>query len=276
MNYNNIEILDCTLRDGGYYTNWWFGDQFVKNYLITVSRLPINIVELGYLSNNKDDAGLYYHLNKKTLIQSKKLLRKNQKIYVMINLKEFKTINDLKKILKENSNYIDGVRFAVSAFEIDKYKKFIDMACNEFKKLEINVNIMYFSKWFDKEKTIKKINKLINTKIRILSLVDSYGALQPKDILDSKKYFRILNFKLGCHFHNNCGLAIANTLTAINNGCTVVDSTFTGMGRGAGNAATEILIAVLKKINNKISRFQINKLLENFLNLKSKLGWGES
>ena len=37
-------------------------------------------------------------------------------------------------------------------------------------------------------------------------------------------------------FHNNCGLALANTLQALELGCDVVDSTFKGMGRGAGNA----------------------------------------
>ena len=74
-----IEILDCTLRDGGYYTNWWFSDEFVESYLRTVSKLPIDIIELGYLSNKIDNYGLYYHLNKKILAKAKKLLEKIKK-----------------------------------------------------------------------------------------------------------------------------------------------------------------------------------------------------
>ena len=57
--------------------------------------------------------------------------------------------------------------------------------------------------------------------------------------------------KIGCHFHNNCGLALANTLAAIEAGCQNADCTITGMGRGAGNAETELLLSILKpeKIN---------------------------
>ena len=74
---NEIKILDCTLRDGGYYTNWWFSDKFVENYLNTISKLPVDIIEFGYLSDNNDDYGLFYHLNSKALINAKRILRKN-------------------------------------------------------------------------------------------------------------------------------------------------------------------------------------------------------
>ncbi len=273
---NNVKILDCTLRDGGYYTNWWFSDKFVENYLSTISKLPIDIVELGYLSNNIDEFGIYYHLNKASLSKAKSILRKNQKIYAMLNLKEFKSVSEMKSLIKKNSSFLDGIRFAVSPYELKNYKKFIDAACLNFKKIDINVNIMYFSKWHDNKNIIENINNNINSKIKTLALVDSYGALQPNHILNSKNFINKLNFKLGAHFHNNCGLAIANSLAAIDNNCTVVDSTFTGMGRGAGNAATEILIAILKKVDSKISGFKINELLSDFLDLKSKLRWGES
>ena len=67
-----MEILDCTLRDGGYYTKWNFSKDLVNNYLRTVSKLPINNVELGYFSNNKDDNGLFYHLNEDIILKTKK------------------------------------------------------------------------------------------------------------------------------------------------------------------------------------------------------------
>ena len=58
-----MKILDCTLRDGGYYTNWSFSSELVEIYLKTVSKLPIECIELGYLSNTKDENGPFYHLN---------------------------------------------------------------------------------------------------------------------------------------------------------------------------------------------------------------------
>ena len=86
----NIEILDCTFRDGGYYTDWNFSQHLTEVYLQTVSKLPITIVELGYLSNKKDLNGPFYHLNNNLLLKAKSVLRKNQKIYAMINFKELK------------------------------------------------------------------------------------------------------------------------------------------------------------------------------------------
>ena len=59
-----LKILDCTLRDGGYYTNWNFPSNLVDKYLSVVSKLPIDEIEIGYVSlNEKDDKGLFFHLN---------------------------------------------------------------------------------------------------------------------------------------------------------------------------------------------------------------------
>ena len=45
-------ILDCTLRDGGFYNNWDFADPIIKNYLNVISNTGIDIVEIGYRSIN--------------------------------------------------------------------------------------------------------------------------------------------------------------------------------------------------------------------------------
>ena len=52
---NNIKILDCTLRDGGYYTNWDFDSNFVDGYLEAMDSLPIDYVEIGYISKELGD-----------------------------------------------------------------------------------------------------------------------------------------------------------------------------------------------------------------------------
>ena len=43
-----MKILDCTLRDGGYYTNWDFDDKIVDAYIRAMNLLPIDYLELGY------------------------------------------------------------------------------------------------------------------------------------------------------------------------------------------------------------------------------------
>ena len=46
----NIKILDCTLRDGGYYNNWDFSREVVNDYLTTMSKVSVDYVELGFRS----------------------------------------------------------------------------------------------------------------------------------------------------------------------------------------------------------------------------------
>ena len=70
---------------------------------------------------------------------------------------------------------------------------------------------------------------------------------------------------------NNYGLALANSLAAIEAGCELVDTTIKGMGRGAGNAETELLLASNHSREIKISGFEFNNLLEEFEKMKSKL-----
>ena len=67
-----MKILDCTLRDGGYYTKWNFSKKLFENYLKTISKLNITFIELGYLSDAKDENGLFYHLNKE-IFEKKKI-----------------------------------------------------------------------------------------------------------------------------------------------------------------------------------------------------------
>ena len=97
-----MKILDCTLRDGGYYTDWDFNDDLVNNYLDLAKHLPIDIVEVGYRGNRskKSYFGEYYFLTKTKLQNIKKKIGKKTKISIMIDLKDWKTPKELELNLK--------------------------------------------------------------------------------------------------------------------------------------------------------------------------------
>ena len=50
---NKVKVLDCTLRDGGYYNNWDFSSQIAQDYLNAMSKSGIKFVELGFRSLSK-------------------------------------------------------------------------------------------------------------------------------------------------------------------------------------------------------------------------------
>lgn len=273
------KILDCTLRDGGYYTDWNFPSQLVESYLNVISKLPIDVIEIGYVSNVRNDKfGLYYHLNKDFLKKVKKIIRKNQKLCCMVNAKEIKNSKDLINLLTKFDGVLDQVRFAVDPKKINPLLTIISETKKKIKKINFSINIMYLSTWY---KDLDYANKLISKAKNIvneIALVDSYGSLKPIEVYFFFKEIIRVNpdVKIGSHFHNNCGLALANTLSAIKAGCNISDSTFKGMGRGAGNAETELLLSLLKPSKINLSNFELDEILEEFQTLKNKLNWGSS
>ena len=75
MKSSKSAVLDCTLRDGGYYTNWNFSSVFFDKYLNAIKSLPIKFIELGYISDNKDGLGPFYHLDNSIIEYTKRSVR---------------------------------------------------------------------------------------------------------------------------------------------------------------------------------------------------------
>jgi 4-hydroxy 2-oxovalerate aldolase len=80
-------------------------------------------------------------------------------------------------------------------------------------------------------------------------VVDSAGALVQSGVRERVSALKeALSIQVGFHAHNNLGLAIGNTITALEAGADQIDGTLRGLGAGAGNAPTEVLVAVLNKM----------------------------
>ena len=50
-----VKILDCTIRDGGYYNDWDFDKNIADFYFSNIQKLPVDIVEVGYISKSIND-----------------------------------------------------------------------------------------------------------------------------------------------------------------------------------------------------------------------------
>jgi 4-hydroxy 2-oxovalerate aldolase len=105
--------------------------------------------------------------------------------------------------------------------------------------------------------------------------VDSFGAFYQEDIeLLAKKYMERLPGKtIGIHAHNNQQLAFSNTISSVISGINYLDATLYGMGRGAGNCPTELLLSFLK--NPKFNVRPLIKVIEDeILPWREKIDWG--
>ena len=266
-----MKLLDCTLRDGGYYTNWDFDKSVVNTYLESCNHLPIDYLEVGYRSLPMGDyLGEYFYCPIDTLKQLKNISQK--KLAIILNEKDIRA-EHVEKLLKPIIGYVDMVRMAIDPLN---FKRALVLA-KEVKRLgfEVAFNVMYMSTWSDNKDFLELIPQ-VDGIADYFYMVDSFGGVYPQEVKETISLVRSkTNVKLGFHGHNNLEMALANTLTAIDEGVDIADATITGMGRGAGNLKTELLLTVLNA--KGILDFPYNELsktVDDFTKLQSYYEWG--
>ena len=277
---SKISILDCTLRDGGYYNNWDFSNDLISKYLNSMSSCGVEYVELGFRSFGSNTFRGACAYTKDEFLESLSI-PKNLKVAVMVNATELlsynskKPLQNIKILFKKNKkSKVKLVRLACHYNEVEKILKVAGwLKKNSF---TVTINLMQIAQRSDNE--IESIGKIVaESKIDALYFADSMGGLETKDISRIITLLR-KSWKgdLGVHTHDNMNRAIENTNAAIEDGVKWVDSTVMGMGRGPGNAKTEYIVVqyehLLKRRVNLIPL--LNTIEKDFKPLKEKFNWG--
>tara|TARA_B110000114_G_scaffold169662_1_gene193760 strand:+ start:147 stop:1670 length:1524 start_codon:yes stop_codon:yes gene_type:complete len=276
-----MKILDCTLRDGGYYTNWDFSQELAINYYKLMKSLPVDIIEIGYRGNpDKKNTyyGEYYFLTVSNLKRIKSIIGNKKKISIMVDLKDWDSPRELHKNLSKCKGIINIVRFAVNPKKIIETKDFLKVT--KSLGFKVCINLMYSHLILNNPNLIKKVLKL-KKYFDVLYIVDSFGSLVREDVKEIIKIIKDKDNKIqiGFHAHNNLELALANSIEAIKSNIDYLDCTITGMGRGAGNLKTELLLTYLN-LKKKIIKIKDYKNIANVVNqfeeIKLKEKWGTS
>ncbi len=279
---NRIIHLDCTLRDGGYYTDWDFSDELVKDYFEAAKSACINYVEIGFrFFINKGFKGAFAFISEEFLETLH--IPTELKISVMINGTDLIDNGELIKgrldklvPVFSNQSKVDLFRIAL---DLEDFRTLLPVFQILNKKgYQTGANIMKVSEMNNTQ--LNAIGKLANkSNINVLYLADSFGSIEPKEIqnivLCIRRHWK---GEIGIHAHDNKGLALRNTLESIDHGITWVDSTITGMGRGAGNVRTEELVLELDRNQDNMSNLvPLLRIINNDFNqMKKKYSWGSN
>jgi len=283
MKKNKLKVLDCTLRDGGYYNNWNFSIHLINKYLKVMSDIKVDYVEIGFRSlERKEFRGPCAYTTDQFLNDLK--IPKTLKVGVMINGAELIKANTLKKntllisslFKKAKFSKVKLVRIASHYSELSK----VMPAASKIKSLgyKVAINLMQISDRTENEiKQFCDLAKKYN--MDAVYFADSTGSLNRYQTLEIVKNFK-KNWKadLGIHAHDNMDMAMENAMMALNNGASWIDSTVLGMGRGPGNVKTENLVLELeKRFKRKVNYNSLIKLIEDdFIPMKNKYGWGSN
>ena len=280
MNKNKLNILDCTLRDGGYYNNWHFKKDLINEYLRVMDLIKVDYVEIGFRFIDKVKTKGPTAYTEESFLNSLKIPKK-LKLGVMVNASDFissENIIDLakKSFKKKKESLISLVRIACHHQEVKKIIPLVKWLKQSGYK--VGVNIMQIPELSRQEikDTVLQVKK---SKADILYFADSLGSLNATETKKIIKNIKI-NWKdsIGIHTHDNMGKALENSIEAINNSVNWIDCTVTGMGRGPGNTKTEYLILELKRKNEKSEKLvPLLNLIKNYFEpLKEKYKWGSN
>jgi 4-hydroxy 2-oxovalerate aldolase len=274
-----MSILDCTLRDGGYYNDWDFSSEVVREYLKSVASAKIEYVELGLRNFAKPGfLGAFAYTTESFLNTLD--LPVGPTYGVMVDAK---TILEAKFPIEEaidilfvpaSESKISLVRVAAHFHEVERSEHIV----RKLKKLGyiVGFNLMQAG-GKDADVIAEKARYAASWEgLDVLYFADSLGNMDGAEV--ERVVFalrREWSGPLGIHTHNNMGKGLDNTLTAMNAGVTWLDSTVTGMGRGAGNTQTENLLAVLDIGESYYNPKPIYELvIRHFEPMQNKYGWG--
>lgn len=275
----DLKILDCTLRDGGYYNNWDFDFELIKNYLSAMEATSVDFVELGLRSlKNKGYKGASAYTTDSFLRTLN--IPASLKVGVMVNATELINYPQGIEVALEtlfssaSESPVDLVRIACHVQEFE-------MALEASKWLKekgylVGYNLMQIAD--RKHEEIQYLAEIANNyPIDVLYFADSMGSLNPEEVASIARIFKSKwHGPLGIHTHDNMGFALANSLRAIEEGVLWIDGTVTGMGRGPGNVKTEYLVIEINSLRKK--SFNILPLMNvidgYFRELQHEFRWG--
>lgn len=277
----NTNILDCTLRDGGYYNNWDFEPEVVKEYLKSIADSKVEYVELGLRNFPKTGfLGAFAYSTEEFL---NTLQLPNGPTYgVMVDARTilgsgFDVEEAIDKLfVPAAESKVDLVRVAAHFNEVD----FSAPIVAHLKKLGyiVGFNLMQAGGKPD-EVIADKAKQASSWKgLDVLYFADSLGNMDAREVQRIVTALRIYwAGPIGIHTHNNMGKGLDNTLSAMEAGVSWLDTTVTGMGRGAGNTQTENLLAYLDKDGSKYQPKPVYELVIRYFEaMQKEYGWGSN
>ena len=282
INTSAITLLDCTFRDGGYYTDWHFKPDAVQSYLHAMTDAGVDIVEIGFrFRSSEGQKGPFAYATDAFL--EKIDLPENLSISVMVNAGDFISPDySVTQITSQlfpvdaDKSVVEWVRFAFHFDEVATVSPAISELVSRGYK--VGANLMQISE-ADDAAIADAVRALAETGASVLYFADSLGTLKPDDVSRIMKIFRQnWDGPIGIHAHDNMGLALQNSLQAIKDGASYIDATVTGMGRGAGNVRLEELLIEIDATNGgQANHEKLIRLIDtHFATLKNEHEWGSN
>ena len=240
-----ILISDPTLRDGNHAVRHQLSRESFIAYCKAAETAGVPIVEVGH-GNGLGASSLLVgecKLSDEEILTISRANLKNSKLAIHV-IPGFCTIkSDLARAVDLG---VDIFRVGSHCTEADITDRHIDYARKAGKEA---YGVLMMSHMASREVLLEEAKKMESYGAEAIVIMDSAGAYFPDDVTQRiKTLVDGLSIPVGFHGHNNLGMAVINSVAAVNAGATIIDGSIRGFGAGAGNTQLEVLVAVLERL----------------------------
>ena len=276
---NKITVLDVTLRDGGCVNNFNFGQAYMEKILKAQEESGVEMIEMGYIDEkNGSESGRTQYVNEQVIPQT--ILKNKKKGVTYVAMMDFGKFNP-QNLAPRSEKSIDGLRVA---FHKKDMHSMIDVCKTVMSKgYQVYIQPMITLRYTDAE--LLELINIVNTELKDASgfyIVDTFGEMRPNDmarVMNLVDHNLMPSMPMGFHSHNNIQMSYSNACAMLQfptNRDLMIDSSIMGMGKGAGNLNTELLLEHLNTFYGK--NYCLSPLLEvidKVINqLHSEFYWG--
>jgi 4-hydroxy 2-oxovalerate aldolase len=246
-----VLLSDSTLRDGSHAIKHKLSKELVAEYCQKVDLTGIAWVEVGHgngLGASSNHVGISLDDDRELLQAAREALSVPKlSVHVMPGTATFE--RDIGPAIDIG---VDIFRVGAHVSEADTTSSHIERIASLGKTA---VGVLMMVHRATPEVIVDQAKNMLESGATAIMLMDSAGALRMVDVRDRvSALVNSLGVPVGFHAHNNLGLAVANSLVAVENGATILDGCAGGFGAGAGNAPMEILIPLLEEQNLSSAR----------------------
>lgn len=274
-------LLDCTFRDGGYYNAWNFGPDLIAEYLTAAKAAQVDVVELGFrFLKNQGFKGPCAYTTDDFLRGL--TIPEGLTVAVMANGADLCTEMGRERAMAQlfpegaATSPADIVRFACHFHELPQVMPAVGQLVDQ--GFRVGLNLMQISDRSHAE--VRDLARMAtDSPVEVLYFADSMGGMYPDDVSRIIGWIREeWSGPVGVHTHDNMGMALQNTLRAVAEGATWLDSTVTGMGRGPGNARTEEVVIEAEAMRHRKANLVplMTLIRKHFKPMKDACGWGSN
>lgn len=275
----SMEILDCTLRDGGYINDWRFGKETIAAVLEKLEQAGIDIIECGFLTGMVQEEACSLFGNVQAIEPVMPAPPRRSMYVAMIAMGE-KELHP-EELAPWNGRSIGGIRLTFHKGEAEKALDWAEIIQDKGYKVFMQPVGTAFYTDLELLSLVERINWL---RPYAFYIVDTLGSMYRNDVTHR---FHLIDqnmepeIRLGFHGHNNLQLAFSNAqvLGKIQSKRSLIlDSSVYGMGRGAGNLPTELMAQYINR--NIESRYDVPAIMdiydEYIRPIRSRFRWGYS